>query len=77
MSLWASIVRQVLRTHRAFTATILNTNGQVLLKMKRPFQFINSKLYVMDEHENVLGQVHQRWHLLRRRYELFVETDEG
>lgn len=72
MSLGQAIMRQIFRTHRPFTATIVSTEGDVLLRLKRPFQFINSRLIIMDAHENILGEVHQRWHLFRRRYDLLV-----
>lgn len=72
-----SIQRQVLRTHRPFEAQILDTNGNILLIIKRPFTFINSKIsiYTLDpitKDEVLVGQVHQIFHVIRRKYELFI-----
>ena len=72
-SIGKSLMRQFLGTHRAFTATILDLDGRELLKIHRPFQWINSRLTVLDPEHRVIGEVHQRWHLWRRRYELFTE----
>lgn len=68
-----SLMRQFFGTHRPFSATIMTLDGNILLKLKRPYQFINSRLFVMNEHEEVIGEVQQRWHLWRRRYDLFVD----
>ncbi|GAA6002050.1 hypothetical protein JCM10207_003052 [Rhodosporidiobolus poonsookiae] len=38
--------RQLLRTHRPFRATVIDTEGQVLLRVYRPFALINSRIYV-------------------------------
>ncbi|KAI3647825.1 hypothetical protein MP228_008046 [Amoeboaphelidium protococcarum] len=71
-SILSVLSRQVLRTHRPFTANVLSASGQSLLTVRRPFQFINSRIYVHDEFGEVIGEVQQRWHLWRRRYDLFV-----
>jgi uncharacterized protein YxjI len=70
--LGASIMRQLLGTHRSVNATIMGLDGQVLLKLRRPFQLINSRLYVESATGETVGEVHQRWHLWRRRYDLFI-----
>jgi hypothetical protein len=76
--LGGSIQRQVLRTHRPFEAQILDTSGNVIMIIKRPFTFINSKIkiYTMDANNNneevLVGEVHQIFHVIRRKYELFI-----
>ena len=44
--LGGSIQRQILRTHRPFTATLLSTEGKPLLLFKRNITLINSKVQV-------------------------------
>lgn len=66
------ILRQMLRTHRPFKATILDRNGNIILKVQRPFQFINSRIFISDRNDEPIGEVHQEWHLWRRKYNLFI-----
>ncbi|KDN46462.1 Scramblase-domain-containing protein [Tilletiaria anomala UBC 951] len=44
--LGGSLRRQLLRTHRPFTATLLSTSGQPLLLFKRNFTLVNSTVQV-------------------------------
>ncbi|KAJ8654259.1 hypothetical protein O0I10_010081 [Lichtheimia ornata] len=67
-----SVGRQFLGTHRRMNATILNVQGEVVFKIVRPFSFINSRIYIYTADDRLVGEVQQRWHLLRRRYDLFV-----
>eukprot|EP00158_Paraphelidium_tribonemae_P008641 Partr_v1_DN28637_c0_g1_i1_m50483 putative phospholipid scramblase len=67
-----SLMRQVLRTHRPFKATVMDADGRVLLQLERPFQFINSRLSIFDAQGELLGQTHQQWHPFRRQYNLFT-----
>lgn len=76
--------RQFFRLHRPFEIDVFNNYGDLLLKIKRPFSFINShiKCYLpgYDENGNLmfenLGESAQSWHLWRRRYNLFKLEDE-
>ncbi|KZV84077.1 Scramblase [Exidia glandulosa HHB12029] len=82
-----TLSRQLFRTHRPFRALVLDRDGSPLLWMRRPFSWINSKMYVQhqafsaepdtlrEEQEPTLetfGVIQQRWHLWRRRYQLFL-----
>ena len=126
-------MRQLLRTHRPFTADVVDLEGRPLLSFHRSFYLINStisavdstsaetiginssgqkemtqihamnmqgKLYTVNrknlEFYNIkkdernerkhftvaysslfnVGEVHQRWHLWRRKYDLFTRYDE-
>ncbi|ORY95476.1 Scramblase-domain-containing protein [Syncephalastrum racemosum] len=71
-----SVSRQFLKTHRPFKATILNNEGQVVFKIERPFAFINSRIFIYTADDELVGEVQQRWHLLRRKYDLFVGTQQ-
>lgn len=67
-----SISRQFLRTHRRMNATIMDANGNVIFKIVRPFSWINSRIFIYTVDDELIGEVQQRWHLLRRKYDLFV-----
>ncbi|KAF7723208.1 hypothetical protein EC973_002283 [Apophysomyces ossiformis] len=71
-SIGTAIGRQFMRTHRPFKATIMNSQGEVIFKIVRPFAFINSRIYIYTADDTLVGEVQQRWHLLRRKYDLFV-----
>ncbi|KAI0673066.1 Scramblase-domain-containing protein [Trametes maxima] len=76
--------RQIFRTHRPFRALVMDNQGSPILWLRRPFAFINSRMYVQflkdfkvytPEGEPVLdtfAEVQQRWHPWRRRYDLFL-----
>ena len=42
----STLQRQIFRTHRPFRSTIMDTEGNVILKVHRPFAFINSRTFV-------------------------------
>ncbi|CAO3617249.1 unnamed protein product [Cunninghamella blakesleeana] len=71
-----SLSRQFLRTHRRFNATILDANGNVIFKIMRPFSWINSRIFIYNVDDELVGEVQQRWHLLRRKYDLFTGTNQ-
>ncbi|KAI9203480.1 Scramblase-domain-containing protein [Polychytrium aggregatum] len=68
-----SLLRQLMRTRRAFGADILDRNGQLVLKVRRPVKWLlNSTISVLDSHDQCIGEVKQSWHPWRRKYDLFV-----
>ncbi|KAK4699627.1 hypothetical protein P7C70_g6635, partial [Phenoliferia sp. Uapishka_3] len=78
----AAITRQALRTHRAFKATVLDVEGNVLLRIRRPFSWINSRIYIstpstteLESDEKIIGEAQQEWHVWRRKYSQFVKRD--
>ncbi|KDD71856.1 scramblase, partial [Helicosporidium sp. ATCC 50920] len=65
--------RQLLRTRRPFTATVLSPDGaQVLFRLRRPFYWVNSSMFIEDGEGVQIGEVQQRWHLWRRNYDLYI-----
>lgn len=64
--------RQMLRTHRPFKASVLDLEGNEILKIHRPFAFINSRIMISTPDDRLIGEVQQEWHLVRRRYNLFT-----
>ncbi|RKP06688.1 Scramblase-domain-containing protein [Thamnocephalis sphaerospora] len=75
-ALSSTIARQLLRTRRPFRAVVLDHEGRVVLRLRRPFTFINTRLFISDAEDQPIGEVWQRWHLWRRRYELFVREHQ-
>jgi hypothetical protein len=97
-ALTAALKRQVLGTHRPLSAVVVGLDGEIMLRLKRPFAFINSRLRVHigdqtsssspsilsslsqqqpdDDAHTSIGEVHQSWHLWRRRYDLFVGNSQ-
>ncbi|EPB81989.1 hypothetical protein HMPREF1544_11268 [Mucor circinelloides 1006PhL] len=71
-----SISRQLLRTHRKMNATILNTQGEVAFKIVRPYSLVNSRIFIYTADDELVGEVQQRWNLVRRKYDLFVGTNQ-
>ena len=79
-SFFWSLGRQILRTHRPFRAVIMDTEGTPILRVRRPFAFINSRMFAqrhVDPNDpqskiETFGEVQQVWHPWRRKYELFL-----
>ncbi|CAO3590866.1 unnamed protein product [Absidia cylindrospora] len=71
-----SLSRQFLRTHRRLNATVMDAQGNVIFKIQRPFSWINSRIFISTWDDQVIGEVQQRWHLIRRKYDLFVGTSQ-
>ncbi|KAF9483860.1 Scramblase-domain-containing protein [Pholiota conissans] len=79
-----TLSRQAFSTHRPFQAVIMDNDGVPVLWVRRPFAWINSRMFVQRlkdlsqspyDSEPVLetfGEVQQIWHLWRRRYDLFL-----
>lgn len=79
-----AIGRQFFRLHRPFELEVFNNYGELILTIKRPFSFINSHIKALlpgyDERGNlmheIIGESVQKWHLWRRKYNLFKLEDE-
>jgi uncharacterized protein YxjI len=71
-----TVLRQVYRLHRPFHVDVFDEGGELVLTVKRSFSLINSHIKVLYAGE-VVGESVQRWHLWRRRYDLFVKNDAG
>jgi len=82
--IWSMLGRQAFATHRPFRALIMDVHGTPLLWLRRPFAWINSRMYVqrLDNYDhytpggepvlNTFAEVQQVWHPWRRRYDLFL-----
>ncbi len=72
-----TILRQVLRTRRGFTATVFSRDGsEILFRLRRPPYLISSTMYIEDGYGNRVGEVQQEWKLLRRVYNLFIGQEQ-
>lgn len=45
---------------------------QVIFRIRRPMYLISSTMYVEDGEGNTTGEIRQRWHPLRRNYDLYM-----
>jgi hypothetical protein len=87
----SSFNRQIFATHRPFKALVMDPSGTPILWVRRPFAWINSRMYVQrpnpgqeavetttSSSEAVLdtfAEVQQIWHPFRRRYDLFLREN--
>lgn len=81
---FAVLARQAFATHRPFKAVIMDVEGSPIMWIRRPFAWINSRIYVQrlqagTEHTpggepilDTFAEVQQVWHPWRRRYDLFI-----
>ena len=59
-SMKGSILRQLLKTRRAFHGTVIDLQGNVVLKIDRPVKwFLNSQMSITDANDNIIGEVKQ------------------
>ncbi len=72
--LGSTIVRNVAHQHRPFKATVLDANFNVVFKVNRPFYFIASDMTLYDRNDQPIGEIKMQWHLLRRKYQLYLST---
>merc|ERR1719223_2310920 len=73
-SIKGTVLRQLLRTRRAFKADVLALDGTKLLTITRPIKyFLNSEINVLKDNQ-VIGSAKSDWHLWRRRYDTFRKS---
>ncbi|KAH7688765.1 Diphosphate--fructose-6-phosphate 1-phosphotransferase protein [Dioscorea alata] len=65
------LYRQLLRTRRPFIASITDSIGNEIFRIRRPFWLVNSTIYA-EVGDKVVGVVHRRWHVWRRIYDLYL-----
>ncbi|WBW71027.1 mitochondrial phospholipid scramblase [Schizosaccharomyces osmophilus] len=76
-SFLSSMSRQLFHTHRSFVADVMDVHGNPVLQLQRPFSWINSRLNVSafnnsSDQPSLVGEVIQKWHPWRRKYQLFL-----
>lgn len=58
----SALTRNILHTHRPLKSTVLDVHGNPILWIRRPFTFINSRIYVhaMGEKDSpIVGETQQ------------------
>ncbi|KAI8904454.1 Scramblase-domain-containing protein [Gorgonomyces haynaldii] len=71
-----AILRQLFRNRRKLEATVYDQVGNPILHIERPFKwFLNSHIKI-SHNGQLIGEVKQRWHLWRRKYDLFVQQKQ-
>mmetsp|Transcript_24570 Transcript_24570/g.80238 ORF Transcript_24570/g.80238 Transcript_24570/m.80238 type:complete len:310 (+) Transcript_24570:76-1005(+) len=69
----SAIGRQLLHTHRSFTATVLDPNsGGVIFRIRRPAFLVSSEMFIEDAEGKEVGNIVRRWHLWQRNYDLYA-----
>jgi Scramblase len=73
-SMGKSIVRNVLRTHRSFKATVFDKDGVPVFEIRRPAYLISTNMYIHEPGDDgaEIGQIEMAWHPWKRRYRLFT-----
>ncbi|EPX74933.1 phospholipid scramblase [Schizosaccharomyces octosporus yFS286] len=80
-SFLSSMSRQLFHTHRSFVADVMDVHGNPILQLQRPFSWINSRLNVSafdysSSQPSLVGEVIQKWHPWRRKYQLFLSQSD-
>lgn len=50
--------------------------SQVIFRVRRPAYLISSTMFVEDGAGTVIGEIHQRWNLLKRNYDLYINKSQ-
>ncbi|CCF59121.1 hypothetical protein KAFR_0G00880 [Kazachstania africana CBS 2517] len=75
-SLTGFILRQVTKLHRPFVVDIFDNLDNHLFTVSRKFSAINSHIKVWND-DFLIGESVQRWHMWRRKYDLFVNRGKA
>jgi uncharacterized protein YxjI len=70
------IKRLFLRSHRPLLIELVDTQGNVLISLKRSFFWFFSDLYITDNQGQNLGHVHRRFGIIHKRYDLIDQQGE-
>lgn len=72
----STLLRWFLKALRPFTITVLTAEGQVVLRVMRPFRFYFHRAEVVDSQGQSLGVIERRFSLLRRSYSVLGSSGE-
>ena len=64
----STLLRWFLKALRPFTIAVLAENGQVILRIVRPFRFYFHSADVVDSQGQTIGKIERRFSLVRRIY---------
>lgn len=72
----STLLRWFLKALRPFTITVLTAEGQVVLRVMRPFRFYFHRAEVVDSQGQSLGVIERRFSPLRRIYSVLGSSGE-
>ncbi len=72
----STLLRWFLKALRPFTITVLKEDGQVVLRVMRPFRFYFHRAEVVDSQGQLIGVIERRFSILRRIYSVFNSSGE-
>jgi len=67
----SQVKRNLFGSKRALTMALVGRDGRVLLRFRRPFAWLGSRLSVELPHGAVVGEVFRRWRPWERRYDVY------
>ena len=72
----STLLRLFLKGLRPFTIAVLTEDGQVVLRVMRPFRFYFHRAEVVDSRGQSLGVIERRFSVLRRIYSVLDSSGE-
>ncbi len=72
----STLLRWFLKALRPFTIAVLTEDGQVVLRVIRPFRFYFHRAEVVDSQGQSLGVIERRFSVLRRIYSVLDSSGE-
>jgi len=72
----STLLRWFLKAMRPFTIAVLTADGQVVLRIKRPFRFYFHRAEVLDSRGHSLGVLERRFSVLRRIYSVLDNSGQ-
>ncbi len=72
----STLLRLFLKGLRPFTIAVLTEDGQVVLRIMRPFRFYFHRAEVVDSQGQPLGVIERRFSVLRRIYSVLDSSGE-
>ena len=72
----STLLRWFLKALRPFTIAVLTEDGQVVLRVMRPFRFYFHRAEVVDSQGQSLGVIERRFSVLRRIYSVLDSSGE-
>ena len=64
----STLLRLFLKALRPFTIAVLNDDGQIVLRVTRPFRFYFHRAEIVDRQGRSLGVIERRFSIARRIY---------
>jgi uncharacterized protein YxjI len=69
-------MRNFLKGSRSFEMQIMDKDGNVALKLQRPFKFIFDELTILDPNDQVLGKVQWEFSILKKKFKILGKMGE-